>query len=164
MKLRSERMMYLSQIVKEGRELTEETVAPYAKNALTRVDTYKLLSSFEKIALFPKEYENVEKAAEGYLVKWLEFPTELDAVPDEIEYNREVGIAFEKNELIYHVFNFRVNNPHWAAKEGWMLGAVGPSQRIVNLIRMFLLHLVDLTKLGILFQQRTKQIGCTITW
>jgi hypothetical protein len=32
----------------------------------------------------------------------------------------------EGNKVDYHVFKYRVNEPHWAAKDGWMLGVVGP--------------------------------------
>jgi hypothetical protein len=69
----------------------------------------------------------IEKGAESNLANWLEFPTELDACPDEIEHVERVTIPFDKeNNVHFHVFKFRINEPHWAAKDGWMLGVTGP--------------------------------------
>jgi len=68
------------------------------------------------------------KSAESHLANWLEFPTELDAIPDEMEHIKRVSIDFDGqgNNVHYEVFKYRVNEPHWAAKDGWILGVVGP--------------------------------------
>lgn len=41
---------------------------------------------------------------------------------------KKVAIDFDgkDNNAIYHVFRFKINEPHWAAQNGWMLGVVGP--------------------------------------
>lgn len=71
---------------------------------------------------------DIVKGAESNLANWLEFPTELDACPDEMEHIKRVTFDFDgrNNNVHYEVFKYRVNEPHWAAKNGWMLGVVGP--------------------------------------
>jgi hypothetical protein len=76
--------------------------------------------------LFPDIFNTIEKGAETDLANWLEFPTELDACPDEIELEEKVIIDFDGDNLCYYVFKFRTYEPHWAAKDGWILGVAGP--------------------------------------
>jgi hypothetical protein len=114
--------------LESGQTITVEEVLPYARNLLTRETVFQLLSDHNKIHLFPTEYFTLLKGAESNLATWLEFPTELDACPDEIEHIKRVTFDFDgkNNFLHYEVFKYRVNEPHWAAKEGWCLGVVGP--------------------------------------
>ncbi|MGN6420785.1 MAG: hypothetical protein ACTHMC_24960 [Pseudobacter sp.] len=104
------------------------TVFPFAADIRTRQMTYALLAEFERLDLFPEEYNTLIKSAEGQLANWLEYPTELDACPDEMEYIKRVTLDFDgqHNFVHYEVFKYRVNEPHWAAEDGWMLGVVGP--------------------------------------
>ena len=101
-------------------------VYPFAANLLTRTNTYLLLKQKGKETLFPNEFYTLEKGAESDMANWLEFPTEMGACPDEIEHVKQVIIDFDGNNVMYHVFKFRINEPHWAAKKGWMFGVVGP--------------------------------------
>ncbi len=114
--------------LENGKELTEKDVLPFAKSILTRETAFQLLTDHDKTTLFPKEYNTLIKGAESNLANWLEFPTELDACPDEIEYLKRVTFDFDgQNNLVhYEVFKYRVNEPHWAANDGWILGVVGP--------------------------------------
>jgi hypothetical protein len=125
---RFERIKPLMDKILNGNALTTDDVAPYAKNVLTREITFQLLSEHNQLDLFPKAYRTLIKGAESNLAQWLEFPTELDACPDEIEYIKRVTFDFdgENNFVHFEVFKFRVNEPHWAAKDGWILGVVGP--------------------------------------
>ena len=88
--------------------------------------TFQLLKEHGKTALFPNEYLSIERSAESNLANWLEFPTELNSCPDEIEHLVKVTIGKDSKECHYHVFKFRVYEPHWAASKGWMLGVTGP--------------------------------------
>lgn len=114
--------------LENGQVLTASDVLPFAQNILTRELTYQFLDHYSKTELFPKEYLTIEKAAESNLVNWLEFPTELNACPDEVEHLKRVTIDFDgqNNFVHYEVFKYRTNEPHWAAKSGWILGVVGP--------------------------------------
>lgn len=125
---RFERIKELHDKLKSGQNLTEQDVFPYAQNLLTRETTFQLLSTHNKTDIFPNEYYSLVKGAESNLANWLEFPTELDACPDEIEHIKRVTFDFDgqNNFVHYEVFKYRINEPHWAAKDGWILGVVGP--------------------------------------
>ncbi|MDP1813496.1 MAG: hypothetical protein Q8K92_03530 [Leadbetterella sp.] len=125
---RLERVKELHDKLVSRKELNENDVLPFAKNVLTRDDAFQLLAIHNKTNLFPKEYNTLIKGAESNLANWLEFPTELDACPDEIEYIKRVSFDFDgqNNYVHYEVFKCRVYEPHWAAKDGWFLGVVGP--------------------------------------
>ncbi len=109
-----------------GEKLSSAIIYPYAKNVETRLLTYSLLTKHEKGNLFPAEFNTVTKAAEAYLVNWLEFPTEFGACPDEIDYLNRFPVTTEQDELYYEVFKFKYNAPHWAAENAWIIGVVGP--------------------------------------
>lgn len=125
---RFERIQPLFDNLESGKTLTPADVYDYARNLLTRETTFRLLDEYGLSDLFPAEYYTIEKGGEANLAGWLEFPTELDACPDEIEHVKRVTIDFDgqNNFVYYHVYKFRVNEPHWAAKDGWMIGVVGP--------------------------------------
>jgi diadenosine tetraphosphatase ApaH/serine/threonine PP2A family protein phosphatase len=125
---RFERVKELYDKLESGLQLTENEILPFAKNVLTRQTAFQLLADHDKTNLFPKEYNTLIKGAESNLANWLEFPTELDACPDEMEHIKRVTFDFDgqNNFVHYEVFKCRVNEPHWAAKDGWFLGVVGP--------------------------------------
>ncbi|GAA0876295.1 hypothetical protein GCM10009118_27050 [Wandonia haliotis] len=125
---RFDRVKELYDKLESGQEITENDVLPFAKNILTRQTAFQLLADHNKTNLFPKEFNNLISGAESNLANWLEFPTELDACPDEIEHIKRVTFDFDgqNNFVHYEVFKWRVSEPHWAAKDGWFLGVVGP--------------------------------------
>ena len=125
---RFERIKALYDKLESGQSLTEKDIFPFAQNLLSREMAFELLSDHNRTDIFPKEYYTIVKAAESHLANWLEFPTEYDACPDEIEHIKRVTFDFdEKNHFVhYEVFKYRFNEPHWAAKDGWFSGVVGP--------------------------------------
>ena len=123
---RFDRIKLLNEKLKNGENLMELDILPFAKNILTRQTTFELLNEYSKTELFPKEFLTIEKGAESNLANWLEFPTELDSCPDEMELVKKVTYNIESKNVYYYVFKFRINEPHWAAKDGWMSGVVGP--------------------------------------
>ncbi len=125
---RFERVKELYDKLEQGQPVSTQDVLPFAQNLLTRETTYQLLADHCKADLFPKEYFSIVKGAESNLANWLEFPTELDACPDEMEHIKRVTFDFDgqNNFVHYEVFKYRVDEPHWAAKDGWILGVVGP--------------------------------------
>ena len=109
--------------------LSLEQSYQYAKNVLTRLPEYWSLKHVNRLDLFPEEFNTIEMGAESQLARWLEFPTELDKCPDEIEYFKKVTLVFgnkDEDVVHYHVFRFKTYEPHWAAKDGWSFGVVGP--------------------------------------
>jgi hypothetical protein len=125
---RSARILPLYEKAETATGLTAEDVLPFAQNPLSRYDTFLYLKELGELNLFPENYLTLVKGAESSLAQWLEFPTELDACPDELEHIKRVTIDFDgRNNLIhYEVFKYRVNPPHRATGNGWMLGVVGP--------------------------------------
>lgn len=114
--------------LENGEELTEGDILPFAQNVLSRITTFQLLAEHGKTDLFPKKFYHIISAAESSLANWLMFPTELDACPDEIAHIKRVTFDFDGNNNLVHyeVFKCRMNEPHWAAENGWFLGVVGP--------------------------------------
>ncbi len=125
-KLRFERIKPLQEKLINKEEINKEFVFEYAKDNKTRELTYEILSEHNKAELFPKEYFTIESGAESSLVNWLEFPTELGQAPNDIIHVKNVTIKFDGNDVYYHVYKYITKEPHWAAKDGWMLGVVGP--------------------------------------
>ncbi len=112
--------------LKSGDTISKIEIADFSKDSDTRGDFYELLSEFDKLNLFPNEYKNFEKASESILTNWLEYPTELDTIPSKIEFLKKVTFIEKDTTYIYYAFQFRTDEPHWAAKDGWMIGVVGP--------------------------------------
>ncbi|MCT3950056.1 DUF4303 domain-containing protein [Elizabethkingia anophelis] len=118
----------LQNLLDSDKTITEQDVYPFTVKPSTRELTYQLLDEYNKTDLFPKEFYTIEKAAESNLVNWLVYPTELNAFPDELEYLQRISINSDEDDDAFHyeVFRYRINEPHWAAENGWMLGVVGP--------------------------------------
>lgn len=125
---RFDRIKPLYDKLESSQAITAEDVLPYATNLLTRTEVFTLLNKYNKVDLFPAGYNTMISGAASNLASWLEFPTELNVCPDEVEHLKRVTFDFDgQNNLVhYEVFKYRVNEPHWAAKEGWILGVVGP--------------------------------------
>ncbi|MGE7778260.1 hypothetical protein ACQKLP_26325 [Chitinophaga sp. NPDC101104] len=124
-----QRITKLVEQLESGRELDSHDVLPFAANPATRVMAFALLHHFDLKYLFPQNLHTQVKAAESHLANWLEFPTELDAFPDEMEYLQTPSIDVDgtgQQYVQYEVFRFRVRPPHWAADRDWMLGVAGP--------------------------------------
>lgn len=109
-----------------GEEPSTAETDSLAKSIETRADFYTLLTQYHKEALFPKAYYSFEKAAESVLTNWLVYPTELDTIPSAIEFVEKVDLKEKDTTFIYYVLRYKTEEPHWAAKDGWMLGVVGP--------------------------------------
>jgi hypothetical protein len=112
--------------LKAGKDLPNTGIEELASYATTRGALYELLSQYQKEKFFPSKYYTFEKAAEGTLVDWLVYPTELDTVPSDIQLLKTVSFKENDTSFTYYVFKFKTNPPHWAAKNGWMLGVAGP--------------------------------------
>jgi hypothetical protein len=125
---RFDRVKELYDKLESGQVITENDVLPFAKNRSTRQTAFELLAEYDKTNLFPNEFNNLISGAESNLANWLEFPTELDACPDEMEHIKRVTFDFDgqHNFVHYEVFKYKVYEPHWAANDGWILGVVGP--------------------------------------
>lgn len=104
-----------------------EEIAGLARNPLTRNRLYDALSELGQRDLFPSAYLNGPAFAESELSYWLAHGHELGQPPDEIELaDTFIRSLPNGTSVVYYVFRFRVNPPHWAAADGWMAGIAGP--------------------------------------
>jgi hypothetical protein len=89
------------------------------------------LKKYNQEQLFPEEFRNPVSYAESNMAFWLGYPTEIGRQPDEIEFVERVTVDSETDigEVDYYLFRFRMAEPHWAAKDGWMAGVSGPQLR-----------------------------------
>lgn len=103
-------------------------VRRFAENVETCKVLWETLDAFERLELFPDEFRVWEHLAKADLVFWLCHPNELTTPPDEMELMATVDSPSSTAEkpAQYFVFRYRVNEPHWAAKDGWMAGIAGP--------------------------------------
>jgi len=112
--------------INKGETPDTNLLMKYSVNNKTREITYQLLKEYDSIDLFPEEFNSIEKGAETNLVNWLDFPGDLEKIPDEIEHIEKISIDSGGNKLYYHTYKFKVYEPSYAAKCGWMIGIVGP--------------------------------------
>lgn len=125
---RFERIQLLYDKLEFDEPVSEKDILPFAENLLTREMTFQLLKDHDITHLFPEAYNTIIKAAESNLANWLEFPTELDKCPDEMKHLKRITFDFDgqNNYVHYEIFQYRTNEPHWAAEHGWIIGIVGP--------------------------------------
>jgi uncharacterized protein YxeA len=112
----------LTQKLEAKQQISQDEILTLIQQPGLRQAVFQVLSSYDRMELFPNDYDTIEKGAESFLVTWLEFPTELGRAPDEIDFLKKVSI---ENDA-YYVFKYRSRLPRWAAKLGWMIGVAGP--------------------------------------
>ncbi len=122
------RIAPLTQSIQAGQEPDPELVRSLAAAPKTRNHAYGMLVYLQREDLFPDEYRTPEAIAESDLVYWLCHPNELGCAPDDIELmdRQYVDTGVKPPRVLYFVFRFRMDEPHWAAKDGWMAGVAGP--------------------------------------
>ena len=106
-----------------GRDPEELEVRRLAEDPSLRIILFHILEAYASSRLFPQDLYTEEKGAEGYMVNWLEFPTELGRPPNEITL---LDIIAVEVKVHYYVFCFFSDLPRWAHKLKWMLGVCGP--------------------------------------
>jgi hypothetical protein len=116
-------------LLRRGEAPAAESVARAAADPEARVVLYDQLASTGWLELMPDSERTQSKLAEGEMVRWLMFPTELGRAPDEIEEVAVVAMRHEAGPADLYVFKFRCHEPHWSASDGWMVGVAGPYLR-----------------------------------
>lgn len=123
-----EKISPVPEMLDEGQTPDPVLLQRFAGNVETCKVLWETLDAFGRLELFPGEYRQWEHLAKADLVFWLCHPNELTSPPDEIEVMATVDSPSSTAEqpAQYFVFRYRVNEPHWAAKDGWMAGVAGP--------------------------------------
>ena len=122
----SEEMAPILSTLESGKTPSEADINKLAERKHTRRALYEMLDKYGKEALFPQQYMTREAAAEADLAYWLLHPNELGSAPDIIELMTKLHRRYEGKKLEYIVFRYKMDEPHWAAKDGWMVGISGP--------------------------------------
>jgi hypothetical protein len=114
-------------LLRHARTVLPDDLEEIAASAEMRRWFWEALEREGRTTYFPWRWRKVEAFAESDLVRWLAWPAELGQVPDEIELADVVSVCpVETVQLDWYVFKFRLSEPHWAAKEGWIAGVAGP--------------------------------------
>jgi hypothetical protein len=119
------RIAPIGEALAAGREPAVEDLVTAARNRETRQVLYDALAARGRMDLFPGEFLTWEAMAEANLVQWLCHPHELGSPPDEIELMAKIP-APEATQAHYFLFRYRMRQPHWAARRGWLAGVAGP--------------------------------------
>lgn len=108
MLLKFNRIRYyaMETLLENGKAVSAETVRELAEDLTYAELTFTVLHNYGKESLFPKKFATPEYLAKSDMVHWLNYPTELNREPDEIEL---LGAIRVKREL-YHVFKFKSNS------------------------------------------------------
>lgn len=83
-----------------------EIIAQMAQDLIYADLTYGLLSRHNQTQLFPKEFANSEYLAKSDMVHWLTYPTELNKIPDEIEFLGKVAVK----KADYYIFKYKTDS------------------------------------------------------
>jgi hypothetical protein len=122
--LMARRLAPVAEAIGAGREPSSGDLERFASDRNTRQVLHDLLSQAEKLHLFPRQFLTWEAMAEANLIGWLNHPNELGAPPDHLELMKKIQAPTGTGH--YFVFRYRVDPPHWAARDGWMAGVAGP--------------------------------------
>jgi hypothetical protein len=111
-----------------GEDLNTKDVENIANYPEMRGALVERLQGTHQFSLIPSTLTSQLALAESNLVDWLTFPTELNSVPDEIKFLKKTKAEGQPDQDMYF-FRFRIDQPHWAAEDGWMIGWSGPFPR-----------------------------------
>ena len=102
--------------------IPKESVWQLAADPVYANLTYQVLKKSGRVSLFPSKYSSPEYLAKSDLIHWLTYPTELGAVPNEIEYIGEVKYLLRKE--VYYIFKFRSDSETLDAehRNKWLIG------------------------------------------
>lgn len=119
----------IGQKIDAGETVTEEEVRALAESPEMRYMLFHGLRAMEKSELLPTDYSSSIQQAEAALVYWMLHPNELQDPPENIDHLKEVVHPVPGNdEAVFHVFRYHMPAEHWAGKDGWLLGVVGPME------------------------------------
>lgn len=123
----AQRVSGVTDALARGEEPSPTLLHRYAENRETRKVLFDVLASARRTELYPAKYLTWEMLAEADLVAWLCHPNELGAPPSDVELvARLPAPQGPSSDSAYFLFRYRTDEPHWAAKDGWLAGVAGP--------------------------------------
>lgn len=122
-------------LLRQGREVPQEELEAIARSPRDRFWMFEALEQLKLLHRAPAACRDQQRLAEGHMVDWLCFGTELGREPDEIELIRKETRRQSTGRTIfglkrttpvdYYFFRFRVVEEHWSKENGWMVGMAG---------------------------------------
>lgn len=102
--------------------LPDEVLVRLAEDPVYADTLHKLLSRHGKVDRFPSEYSDPLYLAKSDLIQWLNYPTELGCIPDEIEYVGKISYLFGKE--VFQIFKYRSasENLNEELRNRWLIG------------------------------------------
>ena len=133
---RDERLLNLLDPIGEkfdaGEEVTAHEVYALAERPELRYMLFTGLREMGHGDLLPHDFDDPVCQAEASLAYWMMHPNELQDPPASIEHVAALTRPAGSREAAFHVFRYRMAEGHWAAKDGWLLGVVGPMDDTVE--------------------------------
>lgn len=109
--------------LRKKRAIDQRYIDELIEDLEMRIWFYDELTALGRLDMVKPESITQEKMAEGEMVRWLSYPTELGHVPTEIE---QAGIM-QDEDRVYYIYRFRTEHPYWE-DFGFMAGMAGPYQ------------------------------------
>lgn len=127
-------------MLRSGGVVPDGELAKIAQSPRDRFWLVRQLAGMRLSNRLPPACRDQALLAEGSLVDWLCFETELGREPDEIELfhvesRRETSSKWpvpfmrRRTRVDYFFFKYRVTEDHWAREDGWMVGMAGGFDR-----------------------------------
>lgn len=122
-------------LIRSGRPVEQSELDWLAQSPRERFVMHKRMVEMGRANALPASCRDQSKLAEGHMVDWLCFGTELGREPDEIELVH-VETRQTRRRLLrrgmsteYFFFRYRVTEDHWSKANGWMVGMAGGYER-----------------------------------
>jgi len=112
--------------IESGQEVSRQEIDALAVRPENRFMLFSILRHLNRPDLLPTNCISPVSQGESALAFWCMHPNELGDAPDAIELVEAVKRTVGGRELQFQVFRFRMPPDHPEAKEGWLLGVVGP--------------------------------------
>lgn len=111
-----------------GETVTPEEILEIARQRETRFLLYSVLREMGRAELIPPDFNSSICQAESSLAYWLMHPNELQDPPERMKHVQKVTHLVDGSNTTFHVFRYHMPEGHWGAKDGWLLGLVGPME------------------------------------
>lgn len=111
-------------LLAQGARVPANVLDGFGADPNLRVNLFDRLKSLGRLDLFPARFRNQSALAEGVMVRWLVYPTELGRPPDRIELMKVVSDQVA-GEGLYDWYLYRFKS----GEKDWMAGVAGPFRR-----------------------------------
>lgn len=123
-------------LLRRGEKVSDGELDWIARSPRDRYWLFRQLHELDLAGRLPESCLDQAALAEGNMVDWLCFGTELGREPDQIELfatesrsvstgPRLISWLKKRSTVDYFFFRFRVNEEHWSKENGWMVGMAG---------------------------------------